>query len=153
MLNKVVLIGRLTKDPEIRYLPSGVAVTTFFLAVNRNFTNQQGEREADFIPIVVWRGLAETCAKYLSKGRLVAVTGRIQTRSYEGRDGQRRYVTEVVADEVVFLDRDSSTGVDRNAVPFDDLPHPQQEYGGQQEYDDVPAGFQYIEGEEDELPF
>jgi len=147
-----VLIGRLTKDPEIRYLPSGVAVTSFFLAVNRNFTNQQGEREADFIPIVVWRGLAETCAKYLSKGRLVAVTGRIQTRSFEGRDGQRRYVTEVVADEVVFLDRDSS-GMDRSAAPFDNLPHPQQEYGGQQAYDDAPAGFQYIEGEEDELPF
>nr|MBO2494865.1 single-stranded DNA-binding protein [Clostridia bacterium] len=146
MLNKVVLIGRLTKDPEIRYLPSGVAVTTFFLAVNRNFTNQQGEREADFIPIVVWRGLAETCAKYLSKGRLVAVSGRIQTRSYEGRDGQRRYVTEVVADEVVFLDRDGS-GMDRSAVPFDDLPH------SEPEYEDIPAGFQYIEGEEDELPF
>lgn len=140
------MIGRLTKDPEIRYLPSGVAVTTFFLAVNRNFTNQQGEREADFIPIVVWRGLAETCAKYLSKGRLVAVSGRIQTRSYEGRDGQRRYVTEVVADEVVFLDRDGS-GMDRSAVPFDDLPH------SEPEYEDIPAGFQYIEGEEDELPF
>lgn len=140
------MIGRLTKDPEIRYLPSGVAVTTFFLAVNRNFTNQQGEREADFIPIVVWRGLAETCAKYLSKGRLVAVSGRIQTRSYEGRDGQRRYVTEVVADEVVFLDRDGS-GMDRSAVPFDDLPR------SEQEYEDIPAGFQYIEGEEDELPF
>ena len=70
MLNKVVLIGRLTRDPEIRHIPSGAAVTTFTLAVNRNFTNQQGEREADFIPIVVWRGLAETCARYLSKGRV-----------------------------------------------------------------------------------
>ena len=100
MLNKVVLIGRLTKDPEIRYLPSGVAVTTFFLAVNRNFTNQQGEREADFLPIVTWRGLAETCGKYLAKGRLVAVAGRIQTRNYGTQTGERRYVTEIVADEV-----------------------------------------------------
>lgn len=103
MLNKVVLIGRLTKDPDLRYTQSGVAVATFFLAVNRNFTNSQGEREADFIPVVVWRAQAENCAKYLNKGRLVAVAGRIQTRSYE-QDGQRRYTTEVVADEVTFLE-------------------------------------------------
>ena len=104
MLNKVVLIGRLTKDPELRYTPTGVPVTTFFLAVQRNYTNSQGEREADFIPITVWRGAAESCAKYLAKGRLVAVAGRIQTGSYETPDGQRRYTTEVVADEVRFLE-------------------------------------------------
>lgn len=105
MLNKVVLIGRLTKDPDLRYTQSGVAVATFFLAVNRNFTNSQGEREADFIPIQVWRKQAENCAKYLSKGRLVAISGRIQTRSYDSPDGQRRYAWEVVAEEVTFLDR------------------------------------------------
>ena len=104
MLNKVVLIGRLTRDPELRYTSSGIAVTRFTLAVDRNYTNQQGERQADFIPIVVWRGQAETSAKYLSKGRLVAVSGRIQTGSYETPEGQRRYTTDVVADEVRFLD-------------------------------------------------
>ena len=103
MLNRVVLIGRLAKDPELRYTTSGIAVTRFTLAVYRSFTNQQGEREADFIPIVVWRGAAESCAKYLSKGRVVAVVGRIQTGSYE-KDGQRVYTTDVVADEVRFLE-------------------------------------------------
>src|SRR5690554_5156692 len=143
MLNKVVLIGRLTKDPEIRYLPSGVAVTTFFLAVNRNFTNQQGEREADFLPIVTWRGLAETCGKYLAKGRLVAVAGRIQTRNYETQTGERRYVTEIIADEVQFLDwgdsSDKNTSSDDSYAPADPI-------------DDTP-GFQPIDGEDDELPF
>ena len=103
MLNRVVLIGRLTKDPDLRYTTSGVPVTRFTLAVNRNFTNSQGEREADFIPIQTWRGTAENCAKYLSKGRMVAVAGRIQTGSYD-KDGQRHYTTEVVADEVRFLE-------------------------------------------------
>lgn len=105
MLNKVILIGRLTRDPDLRSTTSGVSCTTFTLAVDRNYTNQQGEREADFIPIVTWRNLAETCGKYLGKGRLVAVSGRIQVRTYEDNDGQRRYVTEVVADQVQFLER------------------------------------------------
>ena len=103
MLNKVVLIGRLTKDPDLRYTQSGIAVARFTLAVDRGFKNQDGEKQADFIPITVWRGAAESCAKYLSKGRLVAVVGRIQTGSYE-QDGQRRYTWEVVADEVRFLE-------------------------------------------------
>ena len=104
MLNKVVLIGRLIKDPDLRYTQSGIAVARFTLAVDRGFKNQQGEKQADFIPITVWRGQAENCAKYLVKGRLVAVAGRIQTGSYETPDGQRRYTTEVVADEVRFLE-------------------------------------------------
>ena len=104
MLNKVVLIGRLTKDPDLRYTQSGIAVAKFTLAVDRGFKNQDGEKQADFIPITVWRGLAENCAKYLAKGRLVAVSGRIQTRSYDGEDGKRRYTWEVVADEVQFLE-------------------------------------------------
>jgi len=103
MLNKVILIGRLTKDPELRYTPSGVAVATFILAVDRPFTNQQGERDTDFIPIKVWRKQAENCAKYIGKGSLVAVDGRIEVRSFE-QDGQRRWITEVVADNVRFLD-------------------------------------------------
>ena len=106
MLNKTILIGRLTKDPELRYTPAnGVAVATFTLAVERPFTNQQGEREADFIPIVTWRKQAENCANYLNKGSLVAVDGRIQVRNYENKEGQRRWVTEVVADNVRFLDK------------------------------------------------
>ena len=106
MLNKAILVGNLTKDPELRYTPAnGVAVTTFTVAVNRPFTNQQGEREADFIPVVVWRKQAENCANYLNKGSMAAVEGRIQVRSYEDREGQRRWVTEVVADNVQFLSR------------------------------------------------
>lgn len=103
VLNRVILIGRLTRDPELKYIPSGTPVATFTLAVNRPFTNKMGEREADFVPIVVWRKQAENCANYLSKGSLVAVDGRLQVRSYE-QDGQRRYVTEVVAEDVRFLD-------------------------------------------------
>jgi single-strand DNA-binding protein len=104
VLNTVILIGRLTRDPELRYTPSGTAVCTFSLAVDRPFTNQQGERETDFIDIVVWRKEAETVAQHLTKGRLAAVRGRLQIRSYETQDGQRRRVAEVVADTVRFLD-------------------------------------------------
>lgn len=109
MLNRVVLIGRLTKDPELRYTPNGVAVATFTLAVDRSRPNAQGEREADFIPIVVWQKQAENCANYIGKGRLVAVDGRIQVRTYDGKDGQRRWVTEVVAENVRFLDKKDSS--------------------------------------------
>lgn len=104
MMNRVVLVGRLTKDPELRYTPSGVAVATFTLAVNRTFTNQQGEREADFINCVVWRKPAENAANFLKKGSLAGVDGRVQTRNYEGQDGKRVYVTEVVAESVQFLE-------------------------------------------------
>lgn len=101
MLNRIILIGNLTRDPELRYTPAnGVAVATFTLAVSRRFKQQQ---EADFIPVVVWRQQAENCAKYLVKGSQVAVEGRLQIRSYEDREGQRRTVAEVVADNVQFL--------------------------------------------------
>lgn len=104
-LNHIVLIGRLTKDPELRYTPAnGVAVATFTLAVNRRFTQPGQQREADFIPVVTWRNQAENCAKYLGKGSLVAVEGRLQIRSYEDRDGQRRTIAEVVSESVQFLD-------------------------------------------------
>ena len=109
MLNRVILIGRLTKDPELRYTPSGVAVTQFTLAVDRTYTNKQGEREADFINIVTWRQLAENCANYLRKGRLAAVDGRLQIRNYENNEGRRVYVTEVVAENVRFLESANSS--------------------------------------------
>ena len=104
MLNRAILIGRLTADPELRYTQQGHAVTTFRIAVDRPFTNQQGERETDFFPIVTWRKRAEVCAHNLNKGRLVAVEGRLQNRCYTAQDGSRRWVTEVVADNVRFLD-------------------------------------------------
>lgn len=103
-MNRTILVGRLTKDPELRYTPSGVAVATFTLAVNRTFTNQSGEREADFINCVVWRKQAENVANFLKKGSLAGIDGRIQTRSFEGQDGKRVYVTEVVAESVQFLE-------------------------------------------------
>ncbi len=105
MLNKIILIGRLVRDPELRYTPAeGIAVTNFTLAVDRPFANQRGERETDFIKIVVWRKLAETCANNLSKGRLVAVDGHLQIRSYEDREGIKRIAADVVARDVRFLD-------------------------------------------------
>ena len=96
MINRVVLVGRLTKDPDLRYTPSGAAVARFTLAVNRTFSNAQGEREADFINCTVWRKQAENTANFLKKGSLAGVEGRIQTGSYEGQDGKRVYTTEVV---------------------------------------------------------
>lgn len=105
MLNTVILIGRLVRDPEMRYTQGGVPVASFTVAVDRPFVNQQGQREADFIDVVTWRQLAETCHRHLAKGRLVAVEGRLQVRSFETQDGQRRRVAEVVARDVRFLDR------------------------------------------------
>lgn len=110
MINRVVLVGRLTKDPEFRTTQSGVDVATFTLAVNRNFTNAQGEREADFINIIVFRKQAHNVNNYLSKGKLAGVDGRIQSRSYENQEGRRIFVTEVVADSVQFLEPKNSNG-------------------------------------------
>lgn len=110
MLNRIILIGRLTKDPELRYTQSGTAVASFTLAVDRSRPNQQGERETDFIPIVVWQKQAENCANYIGKGSLVAIDGRLQIRTYDDKEGQRRWVTEVVAESVRFLDRRDSAG-------------------------------------------
>lgn len=124
MLNRVVLIGRLTKDPELRYTPNGVAVASFTLAVDRNYKNAQGEKETDFIPCVVFRQLAELCANYLAKGRLAAVDGRIQVRSYEGQDGQRRWVTEVVGDNVRFLSpKENNTNTSNVSDDFGSFAH------------------------------
>jgi single-strand DNA-binding protein len=103
-MNKVTLIGRLTKDPELKFTPgSGNAVANFTLAVDRRFT-KDGQKEADFIPVVVWGKQAESTATYVSKGKLIGVAGRIQVRSYDAKDGTKRYVTEVIADEVQFLE-------------------------------------------------
>lgn len=104
MLNSVVLVGRLTKDAELRYTPNNQAVATFSLAVNRPFKNQNGDREADFINCVIWRQQAENLANWAKKGALIGITGRIQTRNYENQQGQRVYITEVVADNFQLLE-------------------------------------------------
>lgn len=151
MLNRVVLIGRLTRDPELRYTSNGTAVATFTLAVDRNYTNQQGERQADFLNIVVWRQLAELCANYLKKGRLTAVEGSIQTRNYENQEGRKVYVTEIVADNVRFLEsnRDRS---ETGAYPGTGS----REFGGQQPRRDNnqdPFAGETIDISDDDLPF
>jgi single-strand DNA-binding protein len=127
MMNHIVLIGRLTRDPELRYTPNGVAVANFDLAVDRPVANQQGERETDFIRIVTWQKQAEVVANYLKKGRLVAIEGRLQIRNYETQDGQKRKAAEVVANRVQFLEkaRDESAPTGHSsantAEPSDDI--------------------------------
>lgn len=111
-MNRSILVGRLTKDPELRTTANGIPTTSFTIAVNRTYSNQNGEKEADFINIVAWRKQAENIAKYCNKGSLVGVDGRIQTRSYDAQDGTKRYVTEVVADSVSFLGSKSDNKID-----------------------------------------
>ena len=103
MINKVILVGRLTKDPELKYLEDGKAVTSITLAVNRNFKNQQGDYDTDFLNCTLWQKNAENTANYCRKGSVIGVTGRIQTRNYENQDGAKVYVTEVIAEGVKFL--------------------------------------------------
>lgn len=128
MINNVVLVGRLTKDPDLRYTSSGTAVATFTLAVNRNFTSQSGEREADFINCVIWRKSAETLANYAKKGSLIGVTGRIQTRNYDNQQGQRVYVTEVVAENFQLLES-RSANEQRRSTPGNDFNSNQPSFG------------------------
>jgi len=114
MINNVTLVGRLTAAPDLRKTPSNVSALQGTLAVNRNFKNQNGEREADFINFQAWRGTADIIAEYCGKGSLIGITGRIQTRNYENQQGQRVYVTEVVADSVALLESRNSQGSQQN---------------------------------------
>lgn len=116
MINRINVIGRLTKDPEARHTNSGTAVTSFTVACERNFANANGEKETDFIPVITWRGLAENCGKYLSKGRLVAVDGTLQIRNYEANDGSRRSIAEIIAENVQFLEK-----AEKKEDSFDEL--------------------------------
>lgn len=118
MINRVVLVGRLTKDPELRYTPNGIATCRFQVAVNRTFQNQQGERQADFISCQVWRKQAESLANFMKKGSLIGLEGRIQTGSYEGQDGKRIYTTDVVADSIQFLESRNNTGSSQSALNY-----------------------------------
>ena len=138
MINNVVLVGRLTKDPDLRYTGNGTPVTSFTLAVNRDFKNADGQQEADFINCVIWRKSAETLANTVRKGQQIGVVGRVQTRSYDNQQGQRVFVTEIVADRFNYLEKreqgnaqSQSNNFDRNSDPFcpnsidisdDDLP-------------------------------
>ena len=156
-MNKVFLIGRLTRDPELRYTSSNIAVATFSIAVDRNFSNAAGEREADFINIVVWRKQAENVKNYMHKGSQVAIDGRIQTRSYDDTDGKKRYVTEVVADNVQFLDskgsRDASVPTSApEPTPYDCASQPEPKTTDVK--NDPFADFgNNIEISDDDLPF
>ncbi len=143
MMNVVVLIGRLTADPEARYTVSGTAVTNFRLAVERPFTNRDGEREADFINIVCWRKLAEIVAQYMRKGRMVAVHGRIETRSWENQEGERRFATEVVAENVRFLD----------SPPAGSSGGREQGRGGNESDDEDLLDEFFDDDDDDEVPF
>ena len=138
-MNKVMLIGNLAKDPELITTNNGVSLCKFTLAVQRRFSGNDGEREADFLPIIVWRGQAENCYKYLKKGSKAAISGSVQTRSYEATDGSRRYMTEIIADEVEFLATRAGAG--------DDMP----EEKSADEAKDVVSKFEPID--DDDLPF
>lgn len=170
MINRVVLVGRLTKDPELKYTQGGIAVTRFTLAVNRAFANQQGEREADFINCVAWRKQAENIANYLRKGSLAGVDGRIQTGSFEGQDGKRVYTTEVVADSTQFLEprganQERQQQPNYGGAPSYNAPQSQGPGYGQQSYqpnqqnmtrvdnDPFQPGGGPIEVTDDDLPF
>lgn len=158
MLNRVVLVGRLTKDPELKYTQSGVAVCRFILAVNRPFKNE-GEQQADFVSCVAWRKTAENTANFLKKGSLTGIDGRIQTGSFDGQDGKRVYTTEVVAESVQFLEPKSNNSGQPNSS--NGQAPPQQQYGqqsGQQQQYNAPAddpfsGSGPVEVTDDDLPF
>ncbi|MBI5972191.1 single-stranded DNA-binding protein [Staphylococcus caledonicus] len=143
MLNRIVLVGRLTKDPEFRTTQNGVSVANFTLAVNRNFKNKNGEQQADFINVVVFRQQADNVNNYLSKGNLAGVDGRIQSRSYENKEGQRVFVTEVVADSVQFLEPKNNN--QQNNQP--------QQQRGQAPAGNNPFGNNNADIDDDDLPF
>lgn len=151
-MNKVVLIGNLVRDPEVRATQSGISVCNFTVAVNRRFKKENGEQETDFLNVIAWRQLAELCGKYLAKGRKVAVTGSIQTRQYEAKDGSKRTAWDIVADEVEFLSpqsqqsgTQSAPGAYTTAASKDSgaayAPQPHNDFGG------------YTQVDDEELPF
>ena len=143
-MNKAILIGNLTRDPETMTTSSGITKCNFTVAVQRRFANAQGVREADFIPVVCWRQTAELCSRYLSKGRKVAVEGSIQVRSYDAQDGTKRYVTEIVADNVEFLGSRDEGSRGGDYAPAAPAPAPRQA---------APAAGGFTEVDDDELPF
>lgn len=156
MINNVVLVGRLTKDPDLRYTQSGTAVANFTLAVNRTFTNQDGEREADFINCVIWRKAAENLANMVGKGAQIGVTGRIQTRNYENKEGQRVFVVEVVAENFQMLEsrnkQNSQNNANTGASNNNANEHSRNQQNSTQSNTD-PFGGSSIDVTDDDLPF
>lgn len=153
MINRVVLVGRMTKDPELKYTQSGIAVCRFTLACNRPFKSGEGEQQADFINCVTWRKQAENTANFLRKGSLTGIEGRIQTSSFDGQDGKRVFMTEVVADSVQFLEPKSNRSEQTNSS----YQAPQQSGQSQQQYSQ-PANDPFnnsgpVEVTDDDLPF
>ena len=160
MLNHIVLMGRLTRDPELRRTGSGIAVATFALAVDRDFNSQSGERETDFIDIVAWRNTAEFVSKYFTKGRMAVVSGRLQIRGWTDKDGNKRRTAEVVADNVYFGDskRDSDSNGSYSAPAYGNAPAygsaPAGGYGAAAPAAPAPASdFSMIEDDDSQLPF
>ena len=148
-MNKVILIGNLTRDPEMRTTQGGVNVCTLGIAVQRRFANQQGVREADFFNVVCWRQLADLCGRYLQKGRKVCVIGSLQNRSYDAQDGSKRYVTEVIADEVEFLNSPNDS-----ARPHYDAAPAREDAPIQENRESAPyQPTEMVEADDDELPF
>ena len=158
MLNKIIIMGRLTRDPELRRTQSGTAVTSFSLAVDRDFKSQSGEKETDFIDVVAWRSTAEFVSKYFTKGRMAVVEGRLQIRDWTGKDGGKRRSAEVIADNVYFGDskRDSNGGDNGYSAPSygNPPPAPANNYGYAAPAAPAPASdFSMIEDDDSQLPF
>ena len=160
MLNRIILMGRLTRDPELRRTGSGTAVTSFSLAVDRDFKSQSGEKETDFIDIVAWRSTAEFVSKYFTKGRMAVVTGRLQIRNWQDKEGNKRRSAEVVADNVYFGDskRDSADGGSFNqsqgyAQSFNQVPPQQPAYQAPQNVSAAPSDFSMLSDDDPDLPF
>jgi single-strand DNA-binding protein len=143
-MNRAILIGNLTKDPELRTTPQGISVCSFTVAVNRGFGDK---KDVDYVPIVTWRGLADNCGKFLAKGRKVGVSGRIQVRSYDANNGERRYVTEIVADDVEFLSPKGEGG-SGGGSRMQDVPPPPDDAGL---FGDEPDDFEPLDDEQ--MPF
>lgn len=159
MINRCVIVGRLTKDPELRYSQTGIPICRFTVAVNRTFTNQQGEREADFINCIAWRKQAENLANYMRKGSLVGIDGRIQTSSFEGSDGKRVFMTEVVAESIQFLESKNAQNGLNSAPNYQGNTNYQSSnqnaYSGQNRPDNDPfSGYSSLPDDiDDNLPF
>ncbi len=132
-MNKIILLGRLTRDPEVRYTTTGKVVCQFTLAVDRPFANQEGQREADFIPVIIWGKPAETCGNSLTKGQRVLVEGRLQIRSYDAKDGSKRWVTEVIANTFEFIERKADSAA-HSAPTHSNNPAPSQNGGGMESF-------------------
>lgn len=157
MINRVVLVGRLTKDPELKFTPSGVPMARFTLAVNRQFSNQQGEREADFISCIAWRKQAENLANFQKKGALIGVDGHIQTGSYEGQDGKRVFTTDIVADSIQFLESKSqqsgTSSTTQNYQSTNNQQNSQQQNYTRVDEDPFASSKGPMDVSEDDLPF